>query len=71
MVRLYKTANVTNVRNVLIQIPGAIIAQWGLQNNDTLEVSFDEETNAIIVKPGTRRGGNTIKPCNRLVNDSI
>ena len=41
-----KTANVTNTKNVLVQIPGWVVKRWGLHQGDKLEVCYnatDEE----------------------------
>lgn len=57
---MQKTANVTNPKNVLVQIPGCITAKWQLQLGDKLEVKYDEETNIITIRPTVRSRGNTI-----------
>lgn len=44
-----KTVKVTNPRNVLVQIPGFVVAQWGAQIGDTLEVLYDEETDEVRI----------------------
>lgn len=56
-----KQVNVTNPRNVLVQIPGAVIANWGIKTGDRLEVEFNEETNIITIKPAVRCRGDTAK----------
>ena len=45
-----KTANVTNVKNVLVQIPGWVAKRWGLQQGDTLEVCYDADEEEIRIK---------------------
>lgn len=37
-----KTVKVTNPSNVLVQIPGFVVAQWGVQLGDVLEVLYDD-----------------------------
>jgi bifunctional DNA-binding transcriptional regulator/antitoxin component of YhaV-PrlF toxin-antitoxin module len=49
--RLIKTSNITNARNVLVQIPSFLIAEWGLTVGDFLEVSTDEEKSKLVIKP--------------------
>ena len=56
---LLKTISVTNNRNVLVQIPGMIIAAWGTQNGSKLEVSYED--GQIIIKPLLHRRGKTTK----------
>lgn len=49
---LLKTVNVKNKTNVLVQIPKAIAAHnWNLQDDDKLEVLFDEQKQQLIIKP--------------------
>lgn len=45
-----KTANVTNVKNVLVQIPGWVTKRWGLQQGDKLEVCYDADEEEIRIK---------------------
>ena len=45
-----KTANVTNVKNVLVQIPGWVAKRWGLQQGDKLEVCYDADEEEIRIK---------------------
>ena len=45
-----KTANVTNVKNVLVQIPGWVAKRWGLQQGDKLEVCYDTDEEEIRIK---------------------
>lgn len=46
---LTKTVKITNRRNVLVQIPGFVIAAW--PDADELEVYYDEDNNTITIKP--------------------
>lgn len=46
-----KTVNVTNNKNVLVQVPAFIARQWGLDIGDKLEVHYDSEEQYIKVKP--------------------
>ena len=45
-----KTANVTNVKNVLVQIPGWVAKRWGLRQGDKLEVCYDTDEEEIRIK---------------------
>ena len=51
---MLKTVQVTNARNVLIQVPAVIVAQWGLKNKDRLVVEYNEEDNYIKVRPANK-----------------
>lgn len=46
---LTKTVKITNRRNVLVQIPGFVIAAW--PDADELEVYYDEDNDTVIIKP--------------------
>ena len=46
---LAKTVKITNRRNVLVQIPGFVIAAW--PSADELEVYYDEDKQTITIKP--------------------
>lgn len=45
-----KTANVTNVKNVLVQIPGWVAKRWGLQQGDKLEVCYNADEEEIRIR---------------------
>ncbi len=46
-----KTVRVTNPRNVLVQIPACIIAQWNPQELTHLEVLYDKDTRQVCIRP--------------------
>lgn len=46
-----KTVNVTNTKNVLVQIPGWVVKSWGLDVGNTLEVCYDADKREIRIKP--------------------
>lgn len=49
---MYKTVNVTNPKNVLVQIPSFIAGiEWGLKQGDRLEVLYSDETQEITIRP--------------------
>lgn len=55
-----KHVKVTNPRNVLVQIPGFVVSQWNLHTDSKLEVTYNEETGEVTVKPTVLgRGGVT------------
>lgn len=45
-----KTVNVTNAKNVLVQIPGWVAKRWGLTVGDTLEVHYDADKDEIRIR---------------------
>ena len=55
----YKTVNVTNPKNVLVQIPSFIAGvEWSLRQGDKLEVLYNNELKEITIRPVLfRRGG--------------
>lgn len=44
-----KEVNVTNHKNVLVQVPRAVVTAWGLRIGDKLEVRYQD--NSIIIRP--------------------
>ena len=54
-----KTVNVTNPRNVLVQVPSFVIADWGVALGSHLEVHYDEEKQQLTVTPSLPRRSNT------------
>lgn len=53
-----KTVNVTNPRNVLVQIPSFVIANWGIALGSHLEVHYDEEKQQLTIIPSLQRRSN-------------
>ena len=45
-----KTANVTNPKNVLVQVPGWVVKRWGLNAGDTLEVCYDADEDEVHIR---------------------
>lgn len=45
-----KTANVTNTKNVLVQIPAWVVKHWGLQQGDKLEVCYNATDEEICIR---------------------
>lgn len=45
-----KTVNVTNIKNVLVQIPGWVVKRWGLDVGNTLEVCYDANEEEIRIR---------------------
>ena len=52
--RMHTTANVTNAKNVLVHIPRLVALKWNLAKGDVLRITYDEQTNAITIRPGVR-----------------
>lgn len=65
---LTKTVKITNRRNVLVQIPGFVIAAWS--DAEELEVYYDEDDNTITIKPNVQRGSLFVKESNRMAGAS-
>lgn len=59
-----KTVNVTNPRNVLVQVPSFVIANWGVALGSHLEVHYDEEKQQLTIAPSLQRRGNSTKESN-------
>ena len=45
-----KTVNVTNTKNVLVQVPGWVVKRWGLDVGNTLEVCYDANEEEIRIR---------------------
>lgn len=65
---LTKTVKITNRRNVLVQIPGFVIAAWS--DAEELEVYYDEDDNTVTIKPNVQRGSLFVKESNRMARAS-
>ena len=50
-----KTVKVTNMKNVLVQIPKAVVSDWGLKVGDELEFIYKD--GEATIKPSVYRGG--------------
>lgn len=48
-----KTVNVTNTKNVLCQVPGAVVSDWGLEVGDKLELIYRD--GEITIRPHIQR----------------
>ena len=65
---LAKTVKITNRRNVLVQIPGFVIAAW--PSADELEVYYDEDKQTITIKPNFQRRSNTAAKSDEVARTS-
>ena len=45
-----KTVNVTNTKNVLVQVPAWVVKLWNLNVGDTLEVVYDGDEEEIRIR---------------------
>ena len=52
---LYKVVKITNPKNVLVQLPCAIVNNWGLLEGDGIEVHVPEDGKAVVLKPKKMR----------------
>lgn len=63
-----KTVNVTNTKNVLVQVPGWVVKRWGLDVGNTLEVCYDADNEEIYIRrplnPDVQGRGETTKRSN-------
>lgn len=57
-----KTINVTNLKNVLCQIPRAVVSDWGLKVGDELELTYKD--GEITIRPYVLRRGDAAKESN-------
>lgn len=55
-----KTVRVTNPRNVLVQVPSFVIADWGVALGSHLEVHYDETKQQVTIKPAVQRRGDVV-----------
>lgn len=53
-----KTVRVTNMRNVLCQIPRTVVTDWGLKEGDELELTYDEKEKEVVIRPVVHRRGD-------------
>lgn len=61
MLKFSKTVKVTNLRNVLVQIPKAVVSDWNLKEGDVLELIYTD--GQVTVKPDVLRGKPFVKGC--------
>ena len=64
MFQFMKEVNVTNTKNVLCQVPRAVVTDWGLEVGDTLELTY--QNGEITIRPAVQRRGDASKQSNRL-----
>lgn len=53
MFTFYKTVNVTNLKNVLCQIPRAVVSDWDLKVGDELDLIY--KNGEITIRPAVHR----------------
>ena len=64
---MFKTVNVTNPRNVLVQIPSMVAGvEWGLKQGDKLEVLYDDRTGEITIRPHVSGRGRFAESRNEM-----
>lgn len=54
-----KRVRVTNPRNVLVQVPGFVVAQWGVRLGDELDVKYNEDTGEVTIGKAIHNRGRT------------
>ena len=57
-----KTVNVTNKKNILVQVPKAVATDWGLEIGDKLEVVYNGD--ALTISPSVPRGSDASRQSN-------
>ena len=57
-----KTVNVTNKKNILVQVPKAVATDWGLEIGDKLEVVYNGD--ALTISPSIQRGSDASRQSN-------
>lgn len=65
MFQFMKEVNVTNTKNVLCQVPRAVVTDWGLEVGDTLELTY--QNGEITIRPAVQRRNDAAKQSNCLV----
>lgn len=53
-----KDVNVTNPKNVVVQVPGFIARKWGISQGSKLEVHYDDEKCTITIGPKKIQAGS-------------
>ena len=43
------------MRNVLCQIPRAVVTDWKLKEGDELELAYDEKEKKVVIRPVVQR----------------
>lgn len=59
-----KTVNVTNLKNVLCQIPGAVVSDWELKVGDTLELTYKD--GKITIEPHVQRRSGPVEGSHKM-----
>ena len=59
-----KTVNVTNTKNVLCQVPKAVVSDWGLKVGDELELIYKD--GEITIRPYVQRGSRLTNCCDEV-----
>ena len=54
MIAFKKTVNVTNTKNILVQVPKVVAVDWGLKVGDTLEFTYKD--GEATIRPTVQRG---------------
>ena len=64
MLEFSKTINVTNMKNVLCQIPRVVVSDWGLEVGDELELTYKDGT--VTIRPYVYRGSRLTGCCDEV-----
>lgn len=65
MFQFKKEVNVTNTKNVLCQVPCAVVRDWGLEVGDKLELIYTGSE--VTIRPALQRGSGATEENDRVV----
>lgn len=65
-----KTISVTNPKNVLVQIPGCVVAKWCLNTGSKIEVNYDDIKGCLELRPTIQRRVRITPEIKRLVRNA-
>lgn len=68
MLEFSKTINVTNLKNVLCQVPKVVVADWGLKVGDELEFTY--KNGEVTIRPYVQRGSGLTCGCDEVARAS-
>ena len=54
---LLKTVKVTNIRNVVVQIPATVVGAWAMQEGASIEFHYDAERKSLELRPTVQHRG--------------
>lgn len=64
MFNFKKEINVTNTKNVLCQVPCAVVREWGLEVGDKLELVYTGSE--VTIRPVVQRRSDAVEEVHRV-----